>query len=108
MSVVTKVCTEERIWQALKDVDDPEMPISLVDMGMVYAIQIQNHRVKIQLGPTSTACPALDFIREDIEQRLRQENIDEVEIEWVWDPPWTNDRISEEGKFILTTWGVSV
>lgn len=100
--------SREGILNALKDVNDPEMPISLVDMGIVYDVEVEENKVVIQLGLTSTACPAMDFIRQDIEDRLRQDSINEVEIEWVWDPPWTNDRISEEGRFILSTWGISV
>ena len=100
--------SKESVLLALKDVDDPEMPISLVDMGIVYDVEVEDLSVKIKMGLTSTACPAMDFIRQDIEERLRQDNITDVDIEWVWDPPWTNDRISEEGRFILTTWGVSV
>ena len=100
--------SKESILLALKDVDDPEMPISLVDMGIVYDVEVEGMHVLIKMGLTSTACPAMDFIRQDIEERLLQDGITDVDIEWVWDPPWTNDRISEEGRFILTTWGVSV
>jgi phenylacetate-CoA oxygenase PaaJ subunit len=100
--------TEDQIIAALKEVDDPEMPISIVDMGMVYGVELQDDVTKVQLGLTATACPAIDFIFMDIKDRLKQEGCDHVDIELVWDPPWTKDRISEEGRFILTTWGLSV
>lgn len=100
--------TETRVWEALKEVNDPEMPISLVDMGMVYGVKVDDTRVRIELGLTATACPAIEFIREDITNRLQQEGLPAVEIELVWDPPWTKDRISEEGRLILSTWGISV
>lgn len=99
---------EAQIIEALKEVNDPEMPISLVDMGMIYGVRIEGRTVHIQLGLTATACPAIDFIFSDIRERLSQEGCDGVDIELVWDPPWTKDRISEEGRFILTTWGLSV
>ncbi len=99
---------EERVWEALKDVHDPEMPISLVDMGMVYGVCLEGQRVKIQLGLTATACPAVEFIREDITRRLGQEGFREIEIELVWDPPWTKERITPEGRLALRAWGISV
>ena len=100
--------SRQRVLEALKDVNDPEMPISVVDMGMVYGVRVEGGRVEIELGLTATACPAVDFIFHDIRQRLAQEGCDDVQIELVWDPPWTKDRISDEGRFILTTWGLSV
>lgn len=96
------------VLEALKDVDDPEMPISLIDMGMVYDVRVWGERVEIELGLTATACPAVDFIFHDIRQRLAQEGCCDVHIELVWNPPWTKDRISEEGRFALATWGLSV
>lgn len=106
MSKCTQV--EERVWEALRDVHDPEMPISLVDMGMVYGVTVEGRATKVQLGLTATACPAIEFIRQDISERLRREGFQQIEIELVWDPPWTKDRISEQGKLILSTWGISV
>jgi metal-sulfur cluster biosynthetic enzyme len=104
----TLMSSTERVWEALKDVNDPEMPISLVDMGMIYGVEVEGANARIQVGLTSTACPAIDWIKEDITERLLQESIEKVEVELVWDPPWTNERITEEGRFILTTWGISV
>jgi len=101
----------KQVWEALHDVEDPEMPISIVDLGLVYEVQVQpSGQVSIKLGLTATACPAIDFICEDIRTRLTQEGIqpDEIEIELVWDPPWTKARISEEGRFQLRSWGISV
>ncbi|MBI1743136.1 metal-sulfur cluster assembly factor [Candidatus Acetothermia bacterium] len=102
------VPTETQIREALKDVNDPEMPISLVDMGMIYDVCVKSHTAHIQLGLTATACPAIEFIFHDIRERLFQEGFKKVEIELVWDPPWTKDRISEEGRIALQHWGISV
>ncbi|MCS6936612.1 MAG: metal-sulfur cluster assembly factor [Candidatus Bipolaricaulota bacterium] len=99
---------EARVWEALRDVTDPEMPISLVDMGMVYGVCVEGDRVRVQLGLTATACPAMEFICQDVRERLQQEGFDQVEIEFVWDPPWTKERMTEEGKIALRHWGVSV
>ena len=104
----TAVLSEAQVWDALKDVNDPEMPISLVDLGMIYGVNVQCAQVHIQLGLTATACPAVDFIFSDIRARLAQDGFHDVRIELVWNPPWTKERISEEGRFLLCTWGVSV
>lgn len=107
MSVITRL-TEAHVWEALRDVTDPEMPISLVDMGMVYDVIVEGRKAHIALGLTATACPAMDFITFDVRERLQQEGFAEIEIEFVWDPPWTKERMSEEGKIALRHWGISV
>jgi metal-sulfur cluster biosynthetic enzyme len=95
------------VWDALGEVMDPEFPISLVDLGLIYDVRRQDCVVEIDLTFTATACPCMDFIHEDIKERLlREENIDDVKINQVWDPPWTTDRISANGRQILKQCGV--
>jgi metal-sulfur cluster biosynthetic enzyme len=97
------------VWNLLHEVLDPEIPISLVDLGLIYDVGLVDTHVKVRLTFTATACPCMAFIREDIEDRLLSESwIDRVEIEEVWDPPWTNDRISERGRRALRRLGVGV
>jgi metal-sulfur cluster biosynthetic enzyme len=96
------------IWSALKEVMDPEFPISLVDLGLIYDVRRRDRMVEIDLTFTATACPCMDFIHEDIRARLlREADIDEVKINQVWDPPWTADRISEAGRKVLKNFGVA-
>lgn len=96
------------LWDALRDVMDPEIPISVVDMGLIVAITQQGDRVDLKLTFTAMGCPAMDFIQDDIRQRLLQEpDVREVNIEIVWEPVWTKERLSEEGIEILRTWGIS-
>lgn len=96
------------VWSALKEVMDPEFPISLVDLGLIYEVRRRDRTVEIDLTFTATACPCMDFIHEDIRERLlREADIDEVQINQVWDPPWTADRISEEGRKVLKNFGVA-
>ena len=98
----------DNIWAALGEVMDPELPISLVDLGLIYDVRRSEGVVEIDLTFTATACPCMDFIHEDIRERLlREEDIDEVKINQVWDPPWTVERISEAGKKILKQSGVA-
>jgi metal-sulfur cluster biosynthetic enzyme len=100
---------EAHLWRALEDVHDPEFPISVVDMGLIYGLEWQEGIVHVRLTFTAMGCPAMDFIIEDIRERLLQEEgVEDVEIEIVWDPPWTKERLSEKGRFMLQTWGVTV
>lgn len=97
----------EGVLELLREVLDPELPISLVDLGLVYGASLQGGVAIIDLTFTATACPCMDFIKEDVRDRLLQEPwIDDVEIREVWDPPWTTDRITASGKAALKTLGV--
>jgi len=93
---------------ALGEVLDPEIPISLIELGLVYGVEYLDGVVTVRLTFTATACPCMEFIREDITDRLEQEPwIRGVRIEEVWSPPWTTDLISSEGRRKLRTMGVS-
>jgi len=95
-------------WDALAEVLDPEIPISLVELGLVYAVEYRDGLVEVSLTFTATACPCMDFIREDVTDRLDREPwIRAVRIEEIWSPPWTADRITPEGRRRLRILGVS-
>ena len=88
---------------------DPEVPVSLVDLGLIYDVRRLEGRVEVDLSFTATACPAMNFIQEDICERLLAEpGIKEVSTQVVWEPPWTPDRISETGKKQLEGFGISL
>ncbi|MGH7576924.1 MAG: metal-sulfur cluster assembly factor [Longimicrobiales bacterium] len=96
------------LWAALREVRDPELPISLVDLGLIYGIRRSGERVEVDLTFTATACPCMEFIRQDVQERLlREPGVRQVEIREVWDPPWTSDRMSAEGRAILRSFGVA-
>ncbi|MDQ2713944.1 MAG: metal-sulfur cluster assembly factor [Chloroflexota bacterium] len=96
------------LWDALRDVMDPELPISVVDMGLIIALAQDAGNVHIKLTFTAMGCPAMDFIMDDIRARLLKEpGVDKVQIEVVWDPVWTKNRLSEDGIDIMRTWGIS-
>ncbi len=98
----------DSVWAALRDVLDPELPISIVDMGLVYDVRVEGNKAELDVTFTATACPCMDFIIQDIKTRLSQEpSIEEVEINVVWDPPWTNERLTSEGRLLLKAYGVS-
>ena len=93
---------------ALGEVLDPEIPISLVELGLVYDVGWEAGVARVALTYTATACPCMEFIREDVTDRLERESwIDRVEVVDVWSPPWTTDRITPEGRAKLRHLGVS-
>ena len=99
----------ERLLDALHDVEDPEIPISIVDMGLIVALHVAGNRVHIDITFTAMGCPAVDMILDDVRERLLQEpDVEQVEIDIVWDPIWTVDRVSEEGKAAMREFGISI
>ena len=100
---------EERVWRALYEVADPEFPISLVDLGLVYGVELDGGHVTVTISLTATACPCVDFIKWDIRERLLEElGIEEVTVNITWDPPWDVSRISERGRRALQRAGVAI
>jgi phenylacetate-CoA oxygenase PaaJ subunit len=98
----------EPYWRALKEVLDPELPISLVDMGLIYDIDVVAEAVRVTMTFTATACPCMSLIQMDIRDRLLAEpGVAEVEIEIVWDPPWSRAMLTDEGKATLRKYGVA-
>jgi metal-sulfur cluster biosynthetic enzyme len=100
---------EARLWQALRDVEDPEIPVSVVGMGLIVSIAYcaEERAVDLELTFTAMGCPAMDFIQDDIRERLLQEpEVDEVRIEIVWDPVWTRSRIREDARARMRELGI--
>ncbi len=101
--------TTSNIMDVLLTIPDPEMPISIVDLGLIEDVQIQSGRVSIDVLPTFVGCPALPMIADDITRKVGQlEDVENVEVRFIYDPPWTVDRISETGRLSLKTNGVTV
>ncbi len=99
----------DALWDALREVDDPELGISLVDMGMIVAARREGACAHVELTYTSMGCPATEMIDEDVRARLlRVPGIERVEIEVVWDPCWTKGRLTAEARDALRLVGVSV
>ena len=99
----------ERFWAALAEIQDPEMPVNLVDLGVIYGIREETGVVEVDLTFTAMGCPASDFILDDVRERLlRESGVREVRINVVWDPPWTAARITEAGRDALEAWGLAV
>jgi phenylacetate-CoA oxygenase PaaJ subunit len=100
---------EKRVWEALSRISDPEMPVSLVDMGMVYRVAVNDGAAEIDLTFTSIGCPAMDMILGDVREAVAAlPGIDRVEIEVVWSPPWTKDRLTTKGRTLLSAFGLAL
>ncbi len=98
-----------RLWAALAEIQDPELPVNLVDLGLIYGLQAQDGRVHVDLTFTAMGCPAMDMIIGDIQDRLSGEpGVGRVDVKIVWDPPWTTARLSPAGREALLAWGLSV
>jgi metal-sulfur cluster biosynthetic enzyme len=100
---------EARLWLALRDVEDPEIPVSVVGMGLIVSLAYAEaeRAVDLELTFTAMGCPAIDFIQDDIRERLLAEpDVDDVRIEVVWDPVWTRARIREDARETMRGLGI--
>ncbi len=94
--------TKDEMVEALRAVEDPELGMDIVDLGLLYDVEIDGPKVKVIHSLTSMGCPAGPMIQEDIVNVASAvEGVEEVEIELTWEPPWTPERMSDDAKFIL-------
>jgi len=101
-----QVRTEEEVRDALREVLDPEYPISLVDLGLIRGIEVSGSKATIKLTYTCMGCPAMDMIEDDVRERLLgMGGIEEVDIEVVW-PTWSREDITPLGRKQLKDVGV--
>jgi metal-sulfur cluster biosynthetic enzyme len=110
-SASAELPVEARLWEALRGVEDPEIPVSVVGMGLIVSLAYvpEARRADLQITFTAMGCPAMDFIEEDIrEALLADRDVDEVCLEVVWDPVWTKDRIRAEARSRMRELGIAV
>ena len=94
--------TKEDVVDALRQVEDPELGMDIVELGLLYDVEVEGPKVKVSYSLTSMGCPAGPMIEEDIHNVASGvEGVQEVETDLVWDPPWTPERMSDDAKFIL-------
>ena len=95
----TATVTKDEVLEALKDVFDPEIPINVVDLGLVYGCEVEEGDVKVKMTLTFPGCGMGPYIAQQAEWRIAEiDNVEDVEVEMVYEPPWTSDMISEDGK----------
>src|SRR5262245_11660615 len=100
---------DPRLLDALRDVADPELPLNVVEMGLVYGVWLDDGVAQVKLTYTSMGCPCAEFIVEDVQARLlREEGVVRVMVEIVWDPPWSKRMLSQDARDTLLEFGVAV
>ena len=102
------IMTPEQIIDILSEVKDPEIPVlSISDLGILRGVEVSDEKIKIQITPTYSGCPAMDIIQEDIRSSLAKYGLENVEIRQVLSPAWTSEWMSEEGKQKLRAYGIA-
>jgi metal-sulfur cluster biosynthetic enzyme len=96
---VTVMVTKEQVYEALQDCYDPEIPVNIVDLGLVYDVEINGETVAVKMTLTAPGCGMGTMIAADARQRiLALDDVVEATVDLVWDPPWNPSMISEEAK----------
>ncbi len=91
--------TKQDVMRALKNCYDPEIGVSLVDLGLIYDVQVKDDKVHIKMTLTTPGCPMHAFMVNDVEEKVKKvKGVKEVKVELVWNPPWTPDKMSKEAK----------
>ena len=94
--------TRETVMEALRTVYDPEIPVNVLDLGLIYDIQLDKGNVYVQMTLTAAGCGMGPMIAQQAEWAIAElEGVEDVNVEMVFDPPWTPDLISEDGKKLL-------
>lgn len=90
----------EAIREALREVIDPELGINIVDLGLIYDVHVEDTRARVVMTMTSPACPLKDYFEDlvDLTVKARIPGVRHVEVEFVFDPPWTPEMMSQEGR----------
>ena len=97
---------EEEVWEALKVVTDPEIGVDVVNLGLVYGIDVNDSHVKVRMTLTSMGCPATGLIEFQAKEAVGTvDGVDSVDVEFTFDPPWSPDRMTEEGRDMLQAMG---
>ncbi len=108
-SMQTSQTLNDQIWEALGTVQDPELPVTVIDLGLIDAVTVDAGRVHVTMIPTFSACPAIDVMRQDIQKTLLNlPGVNTVEVELSFSEPWTMARMTERGRQRLTGHGLSV
>ncbi len=102
--------SEAQILESLKVVKDPEIPVNVVDLGLIYGVDINAEGVvDVTMTLTSVGCPVQDLIRSDAEMAvMRLDGVNRVNVDFVWSPPWSPEKMSEDGKRQMRMFGFNI
>ena len=94
--------TTDEVYEALRDVYDPEIPVNIVDLGLVYGVDVAENNVAVRMTLTFAGCGMGPYIAQQAEWRLAEiDSVEDINVELTFDPPWTPDMITDEGKKLL-------
>ena len=94
--------TKEAVMDALREVFDPEIPVNVVDLGLIYGVEIDGDTVKVQMTMTVPGCPMHGLMTSDARERISKlEGVKKTEVQLVWQPPWSPDKMSSAAKSLL-------
>ena len=100
--MTTSTVTKDVVLEALHDVFDPEIPVNVVDLGLIYGVEVDEGNVDVKMTLTFAGCGMGPYIAQQAEWRIAEiEGVEDVNVEMVFDPPWTPDQITEDGKKLL-------
>ena len=93
---------KDKVIAEIKTIYDPEIPVNIYDLGLIYDVQVDNKKAKIKMTLTSPNCPVAESLPKDVKDIAMQvEEIEDVDLELVWDPPWNKDMMSDAAKLEL-------
>jgi len=97
---------EDQVWKALELVMDPELGVDIVNLGLVYDVDVEGSKVKVTMTLTSIGCPEAGLIQDAVDMAVSTvAGVEDVEVDWTFDPPWSPNKVSEEGMDILQSLG---
>ncbi|MEN3044046.1 MAG: iron-sulfur cluster assembly protein [Candidatus Hydrothermales bacterium] len=102
--------SKEKVLEKMKNVYDPEIPVNVVDLGLVYDIKIEDEgKINILMTLTAPGCPIYGYIAEQVKKEVKTLiGVKEVNVEFTFDPPWTPEKMTEEGKEALRSMGFNI
>ena len=93
---------KDKIINELKKIYDPELPVNIYDLGLIYDVKVEENKAKIKMTLTTPNCPVAESLPKEVKEGAMQvEGIEDVDLELVWDPPWTKDMMSDAAKLEL-------
>ena len=98
----TEQLNNDTVMEALRDVFDPEIPVNVVDLGLIYSVEVSDGDVHVEMTLTAPGCGMGPYIAQQAEWRIAEiDDVEDVQVDVVFDPPWTPDMITDEGKALL-------
>ena len=102
MPEITATLTRDNVMDALRDVYDPEIPVNVVDLGLIYSVEVEDGDVHVEMTLTAAGCGMGPYIAQQAEWRIAEiEDVEDVQVDVVFDPPWSPDMITDDGKRLL-------